>query len=540
MTRMVSALPMALALGVLPASTSAQALTQEDVIKGAVEAGVKTARLATATETVRQPFAGVVSANAEYGEILTLVLMKLAADEGQDVKRRAAYKALLDVMAVRVDTQVGSTSQSEGSTSLAMKGTVPAILGFGVEHGALTRDVNGTVATFRFSPPGLARALQGEGLLDIYKDYEESAGFRFASRFSLSASFDTSRGDTPNTLLANEQQLSAWSASVVLFNNRDPRRREYQKFWNDLADDVQAYTSATRHLRDALARTTSFRAWHDALMACIKKDVDDPLLATTSRPFLDSDVKKAAEAMTAILIREIEKLNEPPVATALKNAISGAELGAALDNYVATLKPVVDFRNNVYEYALKGSLSTFDWTTSRDPNLPDLYTLTGVYETSFGTDRKTDFTANVAIGFYGGKPTGSDHKLKDFALTAQLDKPLGSVFEIPFVFTASGKWQYIPNDTPVSAAALATGTDVTTATPTPPAGEAMATAMAPKGHLVVGQAKLTIPLKGGARIPISVTLANRTELITEKKVIARANFGVTFDLDAFAAAVKAR
>ena len=108
------------------------------------------------------------------------------------------------------------------------------------------------------------------------------------------------------------------------------------------------------------------------------------------------------------------------------------------------------------------------------------------------------------------------------------------------MFTASGKWQYIPNDTPVSAAALATGADTTPMTPEASPGEAMATAMAPKGHLVLGQAKLTIPLRGGARIPFSVTLANRTELITEKKVIARANFGITFDLDAFAAALGAR
>jgi hypothetical protein len=273
-------------------------------------------------------------------------------------------------------------------------------------------------------------------------------------------------------------------------------------------------------------------------MKRIAKEVDEPLLEKAA-PFPKQDVENADRAMTKLLTEEIKKLNEAPLATDLRDAIDSAELGTALDAYVATLKPVVDFRNGVYAYALEGALATFDWTTTRDPNLPDLYTLTGVYETSFGKDRKTDFTANVALSFYRRNPTGSAHQLKDFALTGQFDKPLGSVFEIPFVFTASGKWQYLPKDIPVSAAALATGADLTT-TPPPPTGETSMTATAPKGHLVVGQAKLTIPLKGGARIPISVTLANRTELITEKKVIARANFGVTFDLDAFAAAVKAR
>ena len=63
--------------------------------------------------------------------------------------------------------------------------------------------------------------------------------------------------------------------------------------------------------------------------------------------------------------------------------------------------------------------------------------------------------------------------------------------------------------------------------------------MAPKGNLIVGQAKLTIPVKGsGIKIPLSVTVANRTELIKEKEV--RANIGITFDLDAIFARAAAK
>jgi len=41
-----------------------------------------------------------------------------------------------------------------------------------------------------------------------------------------------------------------------------------------------------------------------------------------------------------------------------------------------------------------------------------------------------------------------------------------------------------------------------------------------KGHLFLGQAKLTVPLLTGIRIPLSVTFANRTELIEETDVRA--------------------
>jgi hypothetical protein len=43
-----------------------------------------------------------------------------------------------------------------------------------------------------------------------------------------------------------------------------------------------------------------------------------------------------------------------------------------------------------------------------------------------------------------------------------------------------------------------------------------------------------IPLQGGVKVPLSLTVANRTEFIKENEV--RANVGVTFDLDALFAA----
>ena len=51
-----------------------------------------------------------------------------------------------------------------------------------------------------------------------------------------------------------------------------------------------------------------------------------------------------------------------------------------------------------------------------------------------------------------------------------------------------------------------------------------------KGTIAVAQIKLLVPVKGsGVRIPLSVTFANRTELIRER--VVRANVGVTYDLD---------
>ena len=509
-----------LVLGVvlLAASAAAQQpkspIAVKDVIENLVNAGVAVSKVPSVDKA---PFSGTVHPTAG-GALLHFVAGQLIDKE--------AYKTLADLMAVSSATQVGSTSDSSGSTSVAMKGLVPAILGFAVEHGAISKDVNGTVATFRISPAGLIKALQGKGLLDIYEDYANQPGFRFASRFSGSVSFDTSLGDSPGTLLADEQQLTTWSLNVTLFNNRDPRAKRYATQWRTVAGNNAVTLEKARTALDSSLKTwPEFVAWQNALVARVRKEVDEPWAADQNTA--------AAEARFREILQEVL-----PAAASLP--APDPAVNTAMSGYIAQLATVVEARNDVYAFANKGAIGTLDWTATRDEKLPDLYTLTGVYENSFGRTRKDDFTANAVLKFYRSVPTGGDKRLKDFNLTAQWDRPLGSVLEIPFVFTAATKYQYIPEDVPVPANPLVVPeTAEGGAPPTAPAvSPETGVAIAPKGHLWLGQVKLTIPLKSGARIPLSLTFANRTELIKEKDV--RANFGVTFDLDAFIAAVRSR
>jgi hypothetical protein len=61
--------------------------------------------------------------------------------------------------------------------------------------------------------------------------------------------------------------------------------------------------------------------------------------------------------------------------------------------------------------------------------------------------------------------------------------------------------------------------------------------MSGQNSIIKGQAKLTIPLGNtGVQFPISVTVANRTELIKEKEV--RGNFGFTFDFSKLVGALQ--
>jgi hypothetical protein len=83
-----------------------------------------------------------------------------------------------------------------------------------------------------------------------------------------------------------------------------------------------------------------------------------------------------------------------------------------------------------------------------------------------------------------------------------------------FVFSLSGRWEHIPKRT-------VTPGDLSSL-PTLP------------GNIGFFQAKLTVPMANGMKIPFAFTASNRSELIKEKKSLG-AHVGITFDIDSLLA-----
>jgi hypothetical protein len=473
-------------------ATDKNAVTRAQIIAEMIQNG-ELAATRKSKVPIREPFQTTFGPNGNDSVIAYLIALN---------PDRAGYRALLDAMETHSDKQVGASPAGSGSTSLSSKGLVPEILGAAVESGALTEDVKGTVLTFRATPAGIVKALQGQDILDMYADYSSNPGLRLVSRFSAAASFDASHGSTTTTTFTGDaRQLTNWSVRYIVINGRDPASKQYAQLWADLLNN-KPYHDVVRAVDLALENWSEFKDWEKELTSQVKDTVDVPWAA-------DGNTAAAAQRFRDVLLSMMPKLvqlKNPPDAV-LK----------ALDKYVVELTGVEKSVGSVYDTVNKGLLVTFDFSTARDASLPDLYTATGVIETGLGASRKTDLTVNIDASIYKNTPANAAQAFKSFNISAQLEHPLGSSFVLPSATAAlSARYSYLPKDT-VAASAGTTGT-------------------AASGSIFYVQGKVTMPVKGsGVKIPLSVTASNRTELINEANV--RGSVGLTFDLDTFMTAL---
>ena len=399
-------------------------------------------------------------------------------------KSQAAF--VVQAEDVRVDKQVGSSDNSAGATSLTSKGSVPAILGFAVENGALTRTTSGTTVTFRGNPVGIIKALGNAGFVRSYQ--EDDASTRFLRRFSFAVSFDTSRetgqsasSQTGNAFTGDSQQLSSYAFRLDLLNKRDPRDSAYQGRWNKLIEGDLVETNSR------LAKIGPFL-------------LDDPAFVDWHRKATDAIAAAAPEDVATVLEQQLDKLRELELS---------APAEANIDTFIKAFNAYLKGRDEILDVVAKGPIITFEYATIRRVDAVDLSNFKLIAEGALFRGR-ADLTANASLTILTKIPAGSTlDRIRDVDLSGQLDVLLGEVQKVgSIVLSFSGKYKRVMQDTMM-------------------AGGMMADT---KGDIGVGQVKLTIPAKGsGVRIPISVTFANRTELIKEK--IVRGNIGITFDLD---------
>lgn len=431
-----------------------------------------------------------------------------------------------DVQQNRTDLQAGSSPTTSGSTSIATKGAVSNILSIAVDNGGLTREVSGTTVTFRGTPLGLVDAFRQYDYFDILSSIQTDSMVKFWNALSFAVAFDTSRGSVPGTLVANSKQLSSWSVRATIFNQRDAKRREYALLWHALSNKYGKKVGDSE-----AAALKQFEAWPAFTQW---RDQADAAFRVYDRRYQDHP-EELNQIMKDFLADFENRLDQ--IVNAVRNQNPPGTLTKAVKDVFSSWAELGKDANTIMTYVNRGQLLTTDWTTKRDPALPDLYTNTLIYQASPWKNRTTDLTVNGAVDWYRAVPAATmmgmrSGRFKDANVVADYTIPLGSFQPIgKFQLSFTGKYQYI-------GASVVNATSMTGATTSMPASTSAST-MPPalenllptiKGNLGAFQVKLTIPGgKSGIRIPLAFTAATRSEVFSRPDY--RANVGVSFDFD---------
>lgn len=435
-------------------------------------------------------------------------------------------RILSDAEEKRIDQQVGTTQPSTG-TSVASKGSVPWLLGFAAESGALTQSTSNNVLTFNGTPANVIKALKAKNYFQSYYVGADSPLVKwFFTPLSFSLSFNVaqspgSSNSSGGSLMSGGTGSTATAASNGTFaggtlrysilNHRDARGTRYQEVWKGFVQqNAQAMLTRINTLVGALSTDPrykdGFSKWQQDTMAAITR-VD---MTPTE---VDDAFKERAEALRKIVG------NDKVLQNLVDDAAQSIETYANTRNNI--LNNIADSTAVAFEYTeteqknlLGNPITVMDSSSSSSANIPNLSTFNFIVEKGSSELGRSQFTANASATIFNSIPAGTHiGRVRDYRVAIETDTPLP---EIPSagmpVLTFSGLFlsllnqplgqMVVFNDVPVSLT----------------------------GNIWLFQSKLSLKIKGsGVQVPVSFTYANRTEL--NKESDKRGSIGVTYNLD---------
>jgi hypothetical protein len=432
---------------------------------------------------------GEVGANL-WKEVL---LLPDPDDKGQEIARILAFS--------RGDLQTGATSGASGSTSAVVSPLLPAIFGLAIENGAITRTVSGTTVTIKANPAGLVCAARPTAATAVaLRDYEACS--RFWTRFGVVGSFDTSRGEK-KTELANletlQSQFAELSVRYELLNRRDvtlERVRVAAKPFQDKAQDLlkqqqelaKVLEESTSKVESELTTLVDTAPWKGSTAEARRKMVEEVVRKVVAETKLPDGVAADARTVWRETLDAYDRLEE---------RIAGA------------LVVTVDYsfqRADLATGELAGGI------VPKGTRPPDLHVARLVLAKA--PVPNLDVTSNASVSFFDEKRTGMPSMLRDIRVGVEGKFNLRSLngYGRP-TLSFAGLYTYL-RQSPLGLGIVAFN----------------GVSLAEKGHIGVFQTKLEFPAaNNGMRIPLSLTVANRTELIKESEV--RGQLGVSFNLD---------
>jgi hypothetical protein len=449
----------------------------------------------------------VILLSGDKGPLLTILIGKLLKTQGTE----SYVSFVTEAQEKRIDQQIGAGPSSQGTTSLVVKGGVPYLFGLAVENGAATQSQSDTTITYRVNPAGALKLFLKEGFIPAFRENEKDPFLKFLSKTSLGFTFDTSRGAQPGVFTGDKQQLAAFSARVEFFNDRDPRLKKYERAWEEFVATEQV------KLGQEIYKTTL--ALNDFGSPTDPESFKDPALQAWL-----IQTNQALGTVSNSALPKLEKINqlarilrEQADLLPVKNVSD--ETTTAITGFAERFISYTEAKDALLKRIAKGKIFTLEYTNTRGVNAPDLSNINFIAATGMGA--RIDLTANGSFTFFNKQlpPTTPaalrSGRIRDFQFAGQVAIPF-KVGDGQFDFWFSGRYERLLENASTLNGLIVPGT---------------------RGDIAVGQVGLNIPINMlGIKFPVSITFANRTELIKEKEV--RGNIGFTFNWDTVFSKIK--
>ncbi len=419
----------------------------------------------------------------------------------------------------RTDKQIGTSSKSSGSTSLAEKPGYAQLLGFALEHGAIKQSINDTTLTLSTTPYAFAALINRRDTSSLYQNVG------FLNRLGVSASFNISDQEQ---ILANasRKQLSEWSVRLRLTGDRSSRSPEFRRFWvKTVAPLLQKRLAAQSSVDNTLFEPDASPSQPDLQAAKQKLEgLSLQLNSTTTSPvpnplknrvqaYLNDNPDDAEGIKSLILCYIKEKVYDP-----IKNheILTEAQLEAVKQEIAANILPriasaqkaldEVKAQYDAFTKTLEGKqLSTLEYTNHRVETGSDFSEIKLLYQMK---QAPMNLIFNAGITLYNNpNRMMNQERVRDynFALSfeGETRNPFVQLEDLSKItYSFSGAYQRMKEN------------------------EGM---MGKKPDIANVQFRVEIPVATGFSIPVAYTFASATE--TSMKKENRFNIGLRLDVD---------
>jgi hypothetical protein len=467
-----------------------------------------------------------------------------------------------------VSQQEGSSAGSGGSTNLASKGIAAKFLSLASEYGALTQSTSNMTTTVQGTLAGLPVVLLKKGLaedcstklLALTPCFHHDV-LNWLNRISYSVSFDSSQtgqslngtasgqaivNAQPANFTANNHTINAVSAKFIA---RRGGTADPTAFENAFTAFANANPGASpRALADFFdlrqeANLAAFQNWLNGAVTVFERGMGSELANhPAAKDLAHISALNAWKTLATDYVEEGLGLSKDVSA---KDAAGKAEMINAAKFAVAYVEYLGKEEEATLSLAKPPEL-TFEYDENRPAGQPTNSVFRAIYQHKFAKPQVLPkiftgltMTANGAFSIYDSDPSAAipgASRLRDIqaAVQADHDIQIKSAILGNIGMTLTGAYYFQHQSSPAIL-----NVDPTNPVPGVTFTGLPATAtqvFAEKGNISIGQLKLSVGSGSNIKVPISVTYANRTELIT--KPTWRGQIGISYDFDSLFAAVK--